>query len=347
MAFPYIFHANFEAGDNSEFDSEADTDGILDFPHYSALSNIPFPGHVPYSGAYCMRIAPAGGTNSATLTEADINIADTDTGHFAFNVLFAQNFDATADDTFPLLELHGSGSEVVVALGARYVAATDVINIGAGSAVVSAVPSTFASLNMKRDVWYTIEMSANIETNASGTIDVFITEAGQTAQATADIALSSQDHIAVTDGIFGLQDHLATTTGTILLDNFVMDDARVYPFARYPVVEIFTKSAHAFIGPGHVASAALLTNEGSNIMRLWDTDTADTNSSQCYLVEFDIDGNHTAFGGPLKFEKGCYVELSGTNPRGSVTMIQNSPFPGVFGPFAYTDAMVRRQGQVG
>ncbi len=64
MAFPYTFHENFESGDKGGFDSEADSDGILDFPSYKTLSLIPFPAHAPYSGAYCMRIAPAGGTNT-------------------------------------------------------------------------------------------------------------------------------------------------------------------------------------------------------------------------------------------------------------------------------------------
>ena len=35
MAFPWIFHSNFESGNNSEWDSETDTGAQLDFPHYS------------------------------------------------------------------------------------------------------------------------------------------------------------------------------------------------------------------------------------------------------------------------------------------------------------------------
>jgi len=344
MAFPWIFHSNFEAGTNAEWDSESDTDGIIDFPHYSELARFPWSTCTPYWGAYCARIVPAGGTNDATLTEADINVADTVTSHFHFNIWFGPDFVATADDTFVLLELQGAASAVVVSLGARYVAATDVINIGVGSATTGAVPSTFAGLNMLRNTWYTIEMTVNLQTNATGTIDVFITKANDAAQTTADIALTSQDHVAVTDGIFGLQDHLSTTTGTILLDNFIQDEGRIFPVSRYPLHPVLTKSGHAFVGPGHLDIAGLLTDEVNNIMRLWDTDTADTNATQSFVVELDINGTFTSFAGPIKFKNGCYVELSGTDPRGEVILTQDSDRPGVIGPRYHSDANVRRWG---
>ena len=344
MAFPWITHKNFEAGTNAEWDSEQDTDGIIDFPHYSELALSPWSTAAPYWGAYCARIVPAGGTNDATLTEADINIANTVASHFHFNLWFSTDFDATADDTFVLLELQETGSSPVVSLGARYVASTDVINIGVGSAASSATPSTFASLDMLRNTWYTIEMSVTIQTGGSGTVDVFITQAGDAAQTTADIALTSQTHAVITDGVFGLQDHLDSTTGTILLDNFIQDDARVYPTPRYPLHPVLTKSGHAFVGPGHLDIAGLLTDEANNIMRLWDTDTADTNATQTFVVELDIHGTFTSFAGPIKFQNGCYVELSGTDPRGEVILTQESDRPGVLGPRYHSDAGVRRWG---
>ncbi len=345
MAFPWIFHSNFEAGTNAEWDSESDTDGIIDFPHYSELARFPPSTSTPYSGAYCARIVPAGGSNDATLTEADIDIANTVTSHFHFNLWWGPDFDATADDTFVLLELQETGSSPVVSLGARYVAATDVINIGVGSAASSAVPSTFATLNMLRNTWYTIEMSVTIQTGGSGTVDVFITKAGEPAQTTADIALTSQTHAVITNGVFGLQDHETTTTGTILLDNFIQDDARVYPTSRYELHPVFTKSGHAFVGPGYIDITGLLTDEANNIMRLWDTNTADTTSTQSFVVELDINGTFTSFAGPIEFRNGCYVELSGTDPRGEVILTQSSDRPGVLGPRYHSDAGIRRLGR--
>ena len=52
MAFPWIFHANFEQGTNAEWDSE--TDGAsptqLDFPHYTELAR--FPGSTGVKSAF-------------------------------------------------------------------------------------------------------------------------------------------------------------------------------------------------------------------------------------------------------------------------------------------------------
>ena len=82
----------------------------------------------------------------------------------------------------------------------------------------------------------------------------------------------------------------------ILFDNFIMDDARVFPEPRYQLHPVFTKSGHAFVGPGHLDIAGLLTNEATNIMRLWDTDTANVDATQAFVVELDIDGNFTTNG---------------------------------------------------
>lgn len=344
MAFPYIFHSNFEAGTNAEWDSESDTDGIIDFPHYSELALSPWSTAAPYWGAYCARIVPAGGTNDATLTEADINIASGVTSHFSFNLYFGNDFTATSDDTFVLLELQGAASAVIVSLGCTITASTDAIVMAVGSATTGATPSTDGTLIIQRNTWYTIEMTVLIHLTNAGTVDVFITKAGDAAQTTADIALTSQDHIAVTDGIFGLQDHDSTTTGTILLDNFIQDDARLFPTPRYPLHPVLTKSGHAFVGPGHLDIAGLLTDEANNIMRLWDTDTANVDATQAFVVELDINGTFTSFAGPIKFQNGCYVELSGTDPRGEVILTQDSDRPGVLGPRYHSDAGVRRWG---
>ena len=108
---------------------------------------------------------------------------------------------------------------------------------------------------------------------------------------------------------------------------------------------VFTKTGHAFVGPGHLDIAGLLTDEANNVMRLWDTDKADTNATQGFVVELDITGTFTLFSGPIKFNRGCYVELSGTDPRGQVFLTQSSDRPGVHGPMNHSDAGIRRLGQ--
>ncbi len=342
MAFPYIFHSNFEAGSNAEWDSESDSDSVISYPHYSALAMLPWSMAAPYSGAYCMQIKPAGGSADSTLTEADINISNSTTNYFRFDLYFGTDFAATVTDTIVLLELEGSGNAVTVALGCTITASSGDIVMACGSAASSATPSTDGSLVIQRNAWHTIEMTIALDTGSSGTIDIFVTKDGDVAQTTADIALTGQTHIAVTDGIFGLQDHETTTTGTILLDNFIHDDGRIYPDKRFSRNPEITKSFHAFIGPGSIDGAALLSSAGSNVMKLWDTDVADTN--QDFKVELDQDRN-TSFTGPLHFQKGCYVSLAGTSPRGQVVFQGNSA-GGHVAPLHHSPATIRRLGQV-
>ena len=341
MAYAWTFQARFDGGSTPfGFDSEADTDGILDLAHYTTLAKYPFNHCAPYEGAYALRIEPSGGTNVATLTEADMNIADDGTSFFRFPLYFGDNFTATADDVCALFELKGSGAAVTVAFGFKITAATDVIQLGVGAANTGAVPNSFGRA-IKRDTWYTVELKTVIKTDGSGTVDLFITEDGGTQETVADAAVSSITNIAVTDGVLGLQDHLATTTGLILIGEFVMDDAQLYVKDRYAKNPIMDASGHVFVGPGWISGASQVADEGTQTMAVYDTDTANTNGGVTkQLLFFDAE-NQTSFSGELRFEKGCYVELGGTAPRGSINITESSNLPGVMGPRASNDAMVR------
>ena len=341
MAFPWLFQENFEDGTLGNFDSETDTASQLDFPHYSELARFPWSTCAPNTGAYCMRLALTGGTADAYLVEGDIDIAANVTRHVKFDIWFSPTFTGTADDTFNIFEALAT-STVEAAFGARIVASTDVINLGIGETA----PTSFSGEALQRNVWYTVELTMLNDPGANdGTIDLFVTRSGDAAQTTVSATqVASLDQGAVTTARLGIQDHLSTTTGMILIDNFIFDEDRVFPGARYSLHPVFTKSGHAFVGPGHLDIAGLLTDEANNIMRLWDTDTADTNSTQWFVVELDINGNFTSFAGPIKFQNGCYVELSGTDPRGEVILTSASDRPGVLGPRYHSDAGIRRLG---
>jgi hypothetical protein len=339
MAFPWIYESNFEQGTNGEWNSETDTASQLDFPAYTELARFPWPNCIPYSGAYCMRAVLSGGTADAFVEEADIDIANTVNRFFRFHIWIDPDFTGTADDTINLFEARSASAEEVT-FGLRIVASTDVINFGIGKVA----PTTFGGQDIERGVWYCIELDATLQTGGTGTIDIYATREGETA-ATAVFAtqVGSLTQIAVTNGRLGVQDHLATTTGTILFDDFIMDDARVYPEPRFPRQKIFTKTGHMFVGPGYIEAAALLTDEATNLMRLWDTDVADVNATQSFTIEFDLD-NQTAYSGPMFFQKGCYVELSGTDPRGQVILVNNNNKPGVYGPLYYSPSGLKRLG---
>lgn len=315
MAYPWIFEEDFELGTKGDFDTETDTDGALDFPSYRTLAGY---GMEPYSGAYCLRLISGIGTNAATLTEADINIADTVTRWFRFNLMFSKDFACTATDVVHLLELTGAASAVTVAFGFRITITTNVINLAIGGANTGAVPDNFSSIPIERGLWYSVEIKANIQTGGTGTLDVIVTKDGKSQTTTSEVAVTTLTNIAVTDGLLGLQNHLTTTTGTILIDNFVMDDAQIFRNRRYPETRLLTKTGHAFVGPGKIDSLTLLSGAAAdNTCKVYDSDEAssvDLVAEMSNSIAAETVGPHES----VSVQNGAYVVLSGTQPRALV-----------------------------
>lgn len=333
MAFPFVFESNFEQGTAAEWDTETDTGSLLDFPHYATLGKNPA-APVPYRGAYCMRIQ-CGDTNDHTLTEGDIDIADAGTAYFRWYMYVSSNFTATADDVFSIFELQQAGGTVEQTVGMRITAATNLLEIGVGDGTA---PSSYVPFSRGR--WTCVELLSTISTGGSGAMTLFI-------DGTSAIALSSLTQAAaVGQGVLGTQLTLATTTGTIYFDCFAMDDARLFPYGdRFPAQVNVTKSGHIFIGPGVVDGTALTSVTSGNTMTLYDTDTAETTIQGVPVASMRI-GGISGVSGPLFFKRGCYAELSGTNPSGVVYLTQSSEKPGTFGPVYYSHGMIKHYAHV-
>lgn len=319
MSFPYsIFQDNFETGDASGWDSETDNDSILDFPHYTTLSA---EGLTPYSGAYCMRLKPAGGSNDATLTEGDMNIAADGTAYIRFNLLFGHDFTATATDTVTLLELKEGGGTVEVSFGFKITATTDAIQLGIGETTETSLSTSL----IERGKWYTVELYLEVDAGGGndGSIDLYVTEEGKSS-ATSVFAtqVGSLDQNAITDGVLGLQDYSTTTTGTILIDNFVMDDGRVYVNPRWPQRVFLTQSGHVFVGNGRIRSVVMHAANADNRVYLYDSDIAandvDANTKLRLAQPFAAATEVANF--PIQVTHGAYLSLVGTNPSATVSI---------------------------
>lgn len=334
MAFPWVFASNFEDPTTPfGWDSESDTGSRLDVPRYWELARIPRMG-MPYRGASCLRIN-LGDTNDHTLTEGDIDIADATTRWFRFYLWLDPDFSATADDTFNLLELQQAGGTVECSLGLRITASTDEVEIGIGDGTA---PTNFATPTLSKGVWHCIEWQVLISTTGAGTQDLYVDGSSSL------VALTGLTNAAaVGQGVLGTQDTLATTTGTILIDQFVMDDERVYPFReRFPSVIPVAQTGHIFVGPGVIESATLMSTTTGNTMYLYDTDTANTNDALSRVVELDIAAHTTVSDdGSLRFLRGCYAVLGGTNPRGQVVLTH-----AMNGPRFYSENGMRRYGLI-
>ena len=197
--------------------------------------------------------------------------------------------------------------------------------------------TTFGSPLILPRRWYAIELETNIEDSSAGVTTVYVDQAQYATVTGLTQAPSIQ-------GTLGVNDALATTTGTILFDQFVFDDARVFPSERFPNVCTITQDAHVFVGPGNIDAAALMTTGGSEILTLWDTDRAVADATQGFKVQL-TDGVQTAFTGPLFFQRGCYAVISGTDARAQVILTSSSDRPGVLGPKTRSPSGMRNWGR--
>jgi hypothetical protein len=328
MAIPtWTFAENFEGGTLGGFDSEADgaTPTQLDFPHYTELARTPGVA-MPYSGAYCMRLVLAGQTDDAYLVEGDVNIVTTETHWFKFNLWVDPNFKtkSTATDNFALLELQGAGNAETFAFGLNYNATTDKLAFGVGGATDNAVPTTLSAGDVPLGKWMTVELKAHLVTGgATGDITAYVTVDGEEPTDTAAVTEGSVQGIAITHAWLGVQDHLATTQGTILIDNFVMDDTRIYPDKdRFSCVRTITGNEHAFVGPGTITNVTLASTAADNIITIYDTDTAQAYQGSKKLVISNGTAAETVDAGGVPFEvtRGCYVETTAGSDNPEVTL---------------------------
>ena len=325
MAFPFLFEANFETGDTTEWDSETDTGSQLTVESYKQLSKLPFTRFLPYTGAFGMRLNISG-TADAFVTEGDVNYALDATGGVRFTLIVADDFAFTADDIVVLMELQGAASAVQLAIGLRLTAATDLIELGIGLAA----PTAFGGF-IERGKHYTVEASFNIDEGAGndGDANLFYTKDGEISSA-AIASLTGLNQIAVTDAVLGIQDQLDSTTGNLLISDFTADDARLFDRNRISFSPEITKSGHLFVGRGYVEAATIVSENADDSVDFFDTDDGDIDQQR--RIELENGANLSATGEFL-FQKGCFVSMAGaSNPRAQAYFIRQSDQPGVFGP---------------
>ena len=315
MAFPFTFEEGFEAGTLGSFDSETDTQSQLDYPHYAALAKIPG-APMPYRGAYCMRVALSNvGTNALVTETGSWDIASDGALYFRFMVWVDSNLVSTManGDEFTIFDLlSGSGQETKVVL--NYTTANG-FRVGIGELTGTSL------LDMPTNQWVAIEVYANIDDVSSndGTIDLWV-DGGQSAS-----QVTSLDQASITSGRLGVFSVASTITANIYFDDVLADDGRLYsPIQRYPSDVVMTKSGHAFVGPGCIENVTLLSGAGTdNVVTLYDTDTgatADPNRQKLILNNINNSEVIDPAGMPVNFNRGCYVALSGTNPRATIKL---------------------------
>jgi len=306
MAISPTFQENFESGTKGNFDGT--TSGTVTFPHWKTLAATA--GRpMPYRGAYVAQIDLAD-DNSYLLENTGFDLTTQTTYHLRFYFYLSTDLVMAASDRFTMFDLRSaSASEVVLDIHNN---AGEIRLIGAETAAGSNI--TYP-ISLGR--WYAVEASMTVDTDAGGdgTLDVYV----DGNQAGSQLTTITQANI--TNARFGVQAiDAGTTTGRLYLDAIVLDDSRVFPFAeRKPFVVEVTDDEHVFVGPGVVKGATLRSRGAANTAFIYDTDTADINDVASRKIELDLD-THTTWEGEMHFEKGCYVNVTGTNPRVEITI---------------------------
>ena len=332
MPFPYTFFSNFQAGNNDEWDSESDTGSLLDFPHYSKIASLPFSSSVPYRGAYACRIT-LGDTNDHTLTEGDVDIASASEGWIRF-YLNVVHLETTAQDIFPILELQSPTSNTVrtgVYLRSDYTGgATSFFQMGVGGTQGGA---TYLTTQLGTNRWHCVELSAKpanlpsegdaIGRQDNGAATLYIN--GTLTAATSSIVMTGGADASIGQAVLGTQNTVSTTTGTILLNEFIFDETRVFPITpRFPTTVMLYATHFAFLGSGCVENVKLISGAATdNRVTVLDTDRATGYLAggmniKTYLRNTANNEIVDPAELPVDVTKGCYVVLEGTNPRALV-----------------------------
>lgn len=312
MAFPFAAEVNFEGGTRGSFDSETDTTGRLDFAHYSDLAAVPgLPG--PFSGAFCMRVDLAPSITDAFVTETDSwDIAASGNLHIAFKLFVTSNIVMANLEQFVVWRVLDGASAVMAVCSVNF---TDADGLRLGIGKIGAT----SFLPLTTNVWHTVELELTLDDGGSndGTIDLRLDGAAATQ-------VASLDQNATVSGQLGVLDQDAgTTAGVVLFDEVITDDARIFPTTfRYPVTKLLTTSGHAFVGAGRVESVSLLSGGATdNVLSVFDTDRGNTDDASKIVAELNNTANDQLvrhFGDDIQVQRGCFISMSGTNPRALV-----------------------------
>lgn len=335
MAFPFLSETGFESGTLDHFDTEIDSANILDFAHFSELARTPRIA-MPYRGAYAMRIAVNGGTTDAYVQETG-SWNTPASGVIWFRFMFwlgGPNLAAPDAALFSIFQLWSGTNTVEATVGVQYTVANGWRLFANKTA--SPTGASFAALSA--NAWHCIEIRAAIDGGVAndGALEVFLDGFALTP-------LTGLDQGAITSGVMGLIGPSAGIFGTLLFDEVIADDTRIYPpVHRFPEVMLLTKSAHVFVGNGTVYNTRLLSGAATNnVLRVFDTDVAYVLDASNILDELKntvsgetVDSAAT----PYRTNRGCYVELTGTNPRALITVGKS--------PIYSNDAAMRTYGLI-
>ena len=317
MAFPWVAEASFETGTIGHFDAQSpDPFTRAAIRHYS---NLIIPNVLaPYRGAYAFHIDLAPNTTDHYLQET----GSWDTAAAArlrvrFMFALCGGVTMANNDLFSIFQAWSATNTVEAAVFVQYTTASG-YRLGINE-TASATGASF--LDFALNQWHSVEVNLLVDAGAGndGTVDAWLDGSALTQ-------VASLDQGTFTSGVIGvLGQDAGTTSGHVLFDWVLTDDARMFhPQIRFPQTVLLTASGHAFVGHGRVDNIALLSGAGTdNVLSVYDTDTGNTDDEFNIVDELKNTANSQTVDSanvPLHVRRGCYVSMTGTNPRALVTI---------------------------
>lgn len=306
MALSWIKSENFEA---SVTNFTSTSGALIDVAHYSALASA---GMVPWRGAYGGRIRLAGGTTSQYF-EDTAAFDDLTSGVVRFlRFYFYLGKDLVMADTnkFSLLELESTvGTVTEVACGIDR-SGNNIRFWFSETAAAAASTFVLGTITTALGRWYHAELRIDLDAPAAGdgTIDAWIDDAVAGAQ------IASLVQAAIVDGRWGVIGPDAGTSGTILLDDFIYDDTRIYRDRkqyRDMNAHITAVSDHPIVGPGKFAAA--ITDTGAlGSLTLYDSDGVPNRLEPLAVIRNVSASEFTPGHDIFEVHKGLYTVLAPT-----------------------------------
>lgn len=343
MAFPWVQHETWDDGTRGGFDGETDAGGILDFPHYGELAR---QGLHPWQGAHAVRLRLADDATANIQEDDGFDLAADAVLHIWMPWLIGADLALGDGDTIVLFTLQSAGPVDEVVFGVRHNSGVYELFCGETGATrtLAIVPSN------KR--WYQVELSVNIDSGVGndGTVDFSV----DGARVGAPITGLNQG--AITQAQLGAVSGTAVgNRGTILCGGIIADDARIYPRERFPQDTFWvTRDIVAWMGPCSI-DAAFVTGTGADaVLTILDTDLYEatgigfSREPRVRVANLTANDQSPSFNTPIELSRGAYVQLTGTNPQGWVSIKRPDAAPSqiVRSSDNYVNAGLRRKALV-
>ena len=319
MAFPFIFHENFEAGTKGGFDTETDEDGRLDFPDHNDGLEIP-----PWRGGYVMRADLNRGFAKPAYVGQNtvLNTMTTgDTRFIRFMLRVSSDFRMPPGNSMQIFSVF-KGPIVVPPL---IPAPTD-LEFGIGitrteAHINSSRMSIYApdysefidGLNFPVGRWFSVQITIFHSTNVSR---VYLHVGDNTLQ------VMRLDFAPFTGFYMGALAQAPDVRGTLYFDDIIIDEEKledpnyIDPANLSGETLVFFKTSYAFVGPGVIRGATLISGGSTSTALFYDAE-------RLPLAHHDIKGGLKCSSAESKdslidgieFKRGCYIVMTGTNPQ--------------------------------